>query len=215
MFETFIDNLHFERISSTADARRISALNFKYITTSLPIDDILCLCERLLEKRIWSHDIIAFDWAFRCRAKYRSNLFDKFEKWLYVYVRDWGGCDDFCTHAFGELLRQYPECFDRIITWTNNPNFWIKRAAAVILIYPIKKGSFSFEEVTTICNLLKSDTHHLVQKATGWLLKEYSILEPELVYNYLVENVNQLSRTTFRYALQKYEKDMRKYLMSL
>lgn len=20
------------------------------------------------------------------------------------YVRGWGGCDDFCTHAFGELL---------------------------------------------------------------------------------------------------------------
>lgn len=51
-----------------------------------------------------------------------------------------GDCDDFSTHAFGVLLAQYNELFKKALLWCKGPEFWMRRAAAVILIYPMKKN---------------------------------------------------------------------------
>ncbi|MCI8385730.1 MAG: DNA alkylation repair protein [Acutalibacter sp.] len=46
----------------------------------------------------------------------------------------WGGCDGFCAHAFGELLRQRKALFPQVCQWTQDGDFWVRRAPAVILI---------------------------------------------------------------------------------
>ncbi|MCM1568670.1 MAG: hypothetical protein NC081_04400 [Roseburia sp.] len=40
------------------------------------------------------------------KKQYSESTYDIFYRWLKNYVKGWGDCDDFCTHAFGELLRQ-------------------------------------------------------------------------------------------------------------
>lgn len=214
-FEELLNLQAVLQTSVTAEIRSIGAKYYKSIAAHLSIDEVLSLCEKLLQNNTWAHRVIAYDWAFRSKKKYREDIFPVFEKWLYKYVHGWGDCDDFCTHAFGELLRQYPDLVTNIYLWTKEPYFWVRRAAPVILIYPLRHGVFSNKEVCRICDALMEETHPLVQKGSGWLLKEYSKISPAFVYTYLEKNVNDMSRTTFRYALQKLEPKERTELMAL
>ena len=215
LFDELLNSQTVLQTHVTGEIRRIGAKYYKSIAASLSIDEVLSLCEKLLQKNTWEHGLIAYDWAFRSKRKYREDIFPVFESWLHNYIRGWGDCDDFCTHAFGELLRQYPGLVTNIFSWTKSPDFWVRRAAPVVLIYPLRHGVFSDNEVSLICNALMEDKHPLVQKGSGWLLKEYSKISPAFVYSYLEKNVNDMPRTTFRYALQKLGHEERQKLMAL
>ncbi len=198
----------------TAQVRAISADVFKKLT-SKDIDTVLAQCDALLEQGDWAYCIIAYDWAFRVRKHYTTDTFTTFERWLFTYVSDWNDCDDFCTHAFGELLRQYQHLFDHVLKWAEHPNFAVRRATAVILIYPINKNNYSQLDPFTVADLLQNDEHDLVQKGYGWMLKVLSKHDPETVINYLTQHHSTMTRTAFRYALEKLDKSTQQQLMAL
>lgn len=197
----------------TGDIRRISAKLFQSLKNR-SIDRVFCLCEELLEQRRWELGVIAYDWAYRMRTAFRPSDFDRFETWLITYIRGWGDCDDFCTHAFGELLYQYPELIHRVLPWTIREKFWMRRAAAVILILSIRRGCYERLNPLQISDLLMQDHHDLVLKGYGWMLKVLSQRDPDAVYQYLLRNKNQIPRTAYRYALEKMDRSRRSELMS-
>lgn len=198
---------------TTGDVRAISAECFRQLP-SREIDQVLALAEELLEERRWAPGVIAYDWAYRVRKAYSESTFDIFERWLKTYVTGWGDCDDFCTHAFGSLLAQRNDLFPRVVAWTEHPNFPVRRAAAVILIYPIKKGLAQGLDPFLIAERLMHDPHHLVLKGYGWMLKELSEVNPDIVYDYLQANRERMPRTAFRYALEKLTPERRADLMA-
>lgn len=198
----------------TGDIRKLSARLYRGIKDKT-IDNIFCLCEELLEEHSWELGVVAFDWAYRVKAQYNEDTYEIFYGWLKKYVRGWGDCDDFCTHAFGELLRKYKTLFPKIKEWTKNEDFWVRRASAVILIPAILHKDYEGIDPLMISDLLMSDEHDLVQKGYGWMLKSLSQVDMETVTNYLINNHTQMPRTAYRYALEKYDKETRKKLMSL
>jgi len=141
--------------------------------------------------------------------------FGFFEKWLTEYVRSWGDCDDFCTHAFSELLAQYTSLVKNIIPWTARDEFWMRRAAAVVLIPSIRRNKYKETNPTLISDLLMNDPEPLVLKGYGWMLKVLSTKEPDLVYDYLKKNRDTMPRVAFRYALEKLDNKRKTELMSL
>lgn len=197
---------------TTAQVRSISSQVFSMIEDR-QLDPVLNLCEQLLGDRKWACGVVAYDWAFRMRRQYSERTFITFEAWLKEYVRGWGDCDDFCTHAFGALLGQHAYLFDRILAWTDHPDFWVRRAAAVILIYPLKKGLLQGVDPFVVADRLLRDEHHLVLKGYGWMLKELSTSRPDDVYQYLLRNKPHMPRVAFRYALEKLDAARRAALM--
>lgn len=198
----------------TADIRRLSARLYKDVKDK-NIDNVLSLCEELLEEHSWGLGVIAFEWAYRVKAQYTENTYEIFYSWLKKYVRGWGDCDDFCTHAFGELLRRYKTLFPKVKDWTKDEDFWVRRASAVILIPAILHNDYEGMEPLVISDLLLSDKHDLVQKGYGWMLKSLSQMDREAVTRYLIDNHDKMPRTAYRYALEKYDGEMRRKLMSL
>ncbi|MCX7772237.1 MAG: DNA alkylation repair protein [Clostridia bacterium] len=198
----------------TETIRELSSKSFNRLEDK-SIDFVIGLCQRLLEERQWELGVIAYDWAFRVKKQYCEATFEVFEDWLEQYVSGWGDCDDFCTHAFGELLTQYPYFFQRVAKWTEHPDFWVRRAAAVILIYPIKKGRLQDLNPYLIANLLMEDDHDLVLKGYGWMLKVLSCYQPDDVREYLEQNHARMPRVAFRYAIEKYPAEVRQALMAL
>ena len=198
----------------TNDIRRLSAKLYKDVKDKT-IDNVLSLCEELLEEHSWGLGVIAFDWAYRVKAQYTEDTYDIFYGWLKKYVRGWGDCDDFCTHAFGELLRRYKTLFSKVKSWTKDDDFWVRRASAVILIPSILRNDYEGIDPFIISDLLMSDKHDLVQKGYGWMLKSLSQVDVDAVTNYLIDNHEQMPRTAYRYALEKYDKELRKKLMLL
>lgn len=198
----------------TGDIRRLSARLYRALGRKEP-GRVLALCEELLEQREWALGVIAFDWAYRIRAQYDEETYGVFYSWLKQYVRGWGDCDDFCTHAFGELLRMRKELFPQVCRWTGDPDFWVRRASAVVLIPSIGRGDYQGIDPYRISDALLGDPHPLVQKGYGWMLKCLSEKEPGEVEQYLRRRCGAMPRTAFRYALEKFSKETRAGLMAL
>lgn len=197
---------------TTSKVRSFSSKSYKSLEDK-SINNVLELCEQLLDERKWELGVIAYDWAYRVRDQYNTETFFIFENWLKKYVTGWGDCDDFCTHAFGELLSKNNELFNYVINWAEHPDFFVRRAAAVILIYPIKKNRYDGINPFLISDILMKDNHNLVLKGYGWMLKVLSQVEPDNVYEYLFENKDIMPRIAFRYALEKFDEKTRINLM--
>lgn len=196
----------------TSDIREIAAELYKTLEDK-SIEYIFALCTELLEEHDWPLGVIAYDWAYRMRKQYSVRTFPIFESWMIKYVRGWGDCDDFCTHAFGDLICQRPELVEQVQTWVIRDEFWMRRASAVILIPAIKKDKYKEVKPFAISDALMQDPHDLVLKGYGWMLKVLSQKEPELVYDYLMKNREVMPRTAFRYALEKLEDSKKNILM--
>ena len=196
----------------TGDIRRLSAKLFRGLPDK-STDHVFALCGGLLEQRNWPMGVIAFDFAYRVKAEYDENTFALFESWLANYVRGWGDCDDLCTHAFGTLICQRTALVTRVIPWTKREEFWMRRAAAVVLLPSIWRGQYKKTIPLAISDLLMADDHDLVRKGYGWMLKELSAKEPEMVFDYLLKNKAVMPRTVYRYALQRFDADKRELLM--
>lgn len=198
----------------TGDIRKLSAKLYREINDK-NIENVLSLCEELLEQHSWALGVIAYDFAYRARKQYSEATYDVFYRWLKDYVRGWGDCDDFCTHAFGELLRQRKDLFEKVITWTDDKDFWVRRASAVILIPVILKNDYDGINPLEISDRLMSDEHDLVLKGYGWMLKALSQVDQSCVEKYLIDNHDKMPRAAYRYALEKFDKETRNRLMNM
>ena len=196
----------------TGDIRKLSAKLYRNLKDKSK-ESVFSACYELLEQHNWPMGVIAFDFAYRAKKQYDENTFTLFETWLEKYVRGWGDCDDFCTHAFGELICQKPELSERVINWTKRDEFWMRRAASVVLIPSIWHDKYSETNPLKTADILMMDKHDLVRKGYGWMLKILSIKEPELVYDYLLKNKDTMPRVSYRYALEKMDADRKSILM--
>ena len=198
----------------TGDVRKLSSKLFRQIEDK-SMEHVFCLCEELLHERSWDLGVIALDFAYRMKNNYNESTYDIFYHWLKEYVRGWGDCDDFCTHAFGELLRQKKSLSVKIIAWSDDNDFWVRRASAVVLIPAILKNDYDGINPFAISDRLMSDEHDLVLKGYGWMLKALSQVNPNCVKEYLIQNCKNMPRVAYRYALKKFDKETRNKLMQM
>jgi 3-methyladenine DNA glycosylase AlkD len=192
-------------------SQRISREYFKKIK-HLEKKKVFSLCEELLESGYIQEIGIAFRWAFRFKNQYEEKDFKIFEKWLKKYISNWANCDDFCTHNLGYLINEFPEFIPKVKKWTISKNRWVRRASAVIFIYPVKHKKY-LKHVFEIADILLLDEDDMVRKGYGWMLKEASNIYPKEVFNFVMKNKNKMPRISLRYAIEKYPEALRKKAM--
>ncbi|UCC17799.1 MAG: DNA alkylation repair protein [Dehalococcoidales bacterium] len=191
---------------------KIAAECFKQIS-HLTKDEIFVLCEELLKTDYGEEAAIAFKWAYRINKQYEAEDFHLFEAWLEKYVNSWAKCDEFCNHSIGTLVERYPEYVQVLKRWARSDNRWMRRASAVTLVMPARRGLF-LEDIFEIADILLLDEDDLVRKGYGWMLKEAGRLYQADVYDYVVKRKVVMPRVALRYAIELMPQDMRKATMS-
>ncbi|HXW98879.1 MAG TPA: DNA alkylation repair protein [Methanomicrobiales archaeon] len=166
------------------------------------------LCEELFRSDSCEEAFIASDWAYRIRHEYVPEDMQTFGRWIERYVNNWAKCDTLCNHAVGALVEQYPTLVDTLLEWAGSGNRWLRRAAAVTLILPARKGLF-LSEVFGIADRLLPDEEDLVQKGYGWMLKEASRKHQEEVFGYVMRHRGDMPRTALRYAIEKMPRELK------
>ena len=117
------------------------------------------------------------------------------------------------VQSFGcTLVENVPKLIKDLKRWAESSNRWKKRAAAVTLIIPARKGLF-LNDIFEISETLLLDTDDMVQKGYGWMLKAASEAHPKEVFDYLMKRKETMPRTSFRYALEKMPENWRKKAM--
>lgn len=175
--------------------------------------EIFALCEELFKSDYCEKAYIAAEWAYELRDYYSEEDFYTFEHWIENYVNNWAKCDTLCNHTVGSFIEKFPAYISNLKTWTASENRWLRRAAAVTLVLPARKGAF-LEDIFEISDLLLQDKDDLVQKGYGWMLKEASKAHQQEVFAYVMKNKKQMPRTALRYAIEKFPKDLRAEAMA-
>jgi 3-methyladenine DNA glycosylase AlkD len=173
---------------------------------------VFALCEELLKSNYSEEAMIACEWVYRFHNEYEIGDFSVFERWLTRYVNNWAKCDTLCNHTVGSFVEKYPQFIERLKEWTKSDNRWLRRASAVTLIIPAKKGQFLNDIFEIVDNLLQ-DKDDLVQKGYGWLLKDASIKHCPEIFGYVMKNKQQMPRTALRYAIERMPAELKKQAM--
>jgi len=195
----------------TAIVHGIAKKYFKEIK-HLGKEEIFSLCEDLYRSDYLEEASIASAWSHELRKSYEITDFKRFEGWIEQYINNWAKCDVFCNHTIGSFVEQFPDFTEKLRLWSKSDNRWMRRAAAVSLIVPARRGKF-LDVVFEIADLLLEDEDDLVQKGYGWMLKEASRLHQKEVFDYVVRNRSVMPRTALRYAIEKMPETLRKEAM--
>ena len=75
----------------------------------------------------------------------------------------------------------------------------------------IKKKQFL--EAFRIASLLLGDEHDLVQKAVGWMLREIGKRDQAQLEAFLESRLKSMSRTTLRYAIERFPEEKRHFYL--
>ena len=196
----------------SAEVSRISKEHYKAIGDKRK-SNIFDLCEELWQSGYMEESFVACNWAYNVRKQFEPNDFDVFEKWVNVYVDNWASCDTLSNHTIGTFIEMYPEFLTGLKRWATSQNRWTKRASAVSLIIPARKGMF-LNDIFIIADILHSDKDDMVQKGYGWMLKAASQAHQKKVFDYVMSKKATMPRTSLRYAVEKMPAELKARAMA-
>ncbi|SDB45944.1 3-methyladenine DNA glycosylase AlkD [Desulfonatronum thiosulfatophilum] len=191
----------------TAVVTRIAKKYFKEIRM-MDKEPIFDLCEELWKSGYLEESFIACNWSHALSKYYERGDFQVFERWVDRYVANWASCDTLCNHTIGSFLEMYPENLPNLQSWAKSPNRWMRRASAVSLIIPARRGKF-LREVFALADILLMDADDLVRKGYGWMLKSASQAHQKEVFEYVLARKTVMPRTALRYAIEKMPREWR------
>ncbi len=115
------------------------------------------------------------------------------------YVNNWDLVDSSAHKIMGEYLRDK----DRSILHklSKSKDLWEKRISMIATMNYIKEGDF--KDALKIAETLVHDTHDLIHKAVGWMLREIGKVDAEVERKFLRKYHKTMPRTMYRYATEK------------
>jgi 3-methyladenine DNA glycosylase AlkD len=187
--------------TKTAVVSRIAKENYKTVKGSGK-SEIFKFCEQFWESGYLEESFIACNWSYLVNNGYDNDDFILFERWVRDYISNWASCDTLCNHTIGTLVEKYPDRLNDLKRWATSDNRWVRRASAVSLIIPARKGMF-LKDIFDISDILLKDPDDMVQKGYGWMLKVASQAHQKEVFDYVMKNRAAMPRTALRYAIEK------------
>jgi len=175
--------------------------------------NVFPICEELWKSGYMEESFIACNWSYFVRKSYEPGDFKVFEKWVKMYVNNWASCDTLCNHTVGSIVELYPELIEELKKWSESENRWVRRASAVSLIVPGRRGKF-LSDIFEIADILHNDKDDMVQKGYGWMLKEASKPNRMEVFEYVMKKKATMPRTALRYAIEKMPDELKKRAMA-
>ena len=169
---------------------------------------IFGLCEELYRSDYLEEAAIVSYWLPNLAKSFEIKDLDLFREWIEKYINNWAKCDGLCNHTIGSFIERYPERIDNLKAWAKLNNRWMKRASAVSLILPARKGMF-LDDIFEIADQLLADKDDMVQKGNGWMLKEASKKHQKEVFDYVLKNRKIMPRTALRYAIELMPRELR------
>jgi 3-methyladenine DNA glycosylase AlkD len=117
-------------------------------------------------------------------------------------INSWDVVDRSAPHVIGAFLQDGPR--DVLYELARSPRWFERRTAIVATGYFIKRGAL--EDAYRIAEILLRDEDDLVQKATGWMLREAGRKDRDRLVRFLDRHAPAMPRTMLRYATEHLEK---------
>lgn len=176
---------------------------------SISIDDIQLLLQSTInEERLLALIILTQRYKKDSDALTREALYQFYLKNI-DYVNNWNLVDSSAHLIVGAHLFDKPRDF--LCMLAQSESLWKRRIAIIATWYFIRKNDV--EWTFKLATLLRNDTHDLIHKAVGWMLREAGKRDHAQLVQFLDNYANTLPRTMLLYAIEKLPEDRRKYYM--
>jgi 3-methyladenine DNA glycosylase AlkD len=114
----------------------------------------------------------------------------------------WALVDPLSCDVSGGLVQRFPELGTTLDRWAADDNFWLRRAALLSLLVPLRRGGGDWEHFVRLAEPMLGEREFFIRKALGWVLRETAKRRPELVADWLRPRAAQVSRLTLREAIK-------------
>lgn len=198
----------------TARRRAIERELYGAVRRTWRVADALAFTERMLGDRTIDGKALGIELLGRFERRFEPALLARAERWLAANNCDnWALTDDLSIRVVGPLVGRSPALVRALGRWARSDNLWVRRAAAVSLV-PLARRGRHLDAAYRVATTLLADREDLIQKATGWLLREAGRTDPSRLEAYLLARGPQLARTTLRYAIERFPAATRRALLA-
>jgi 3-methyladenine DNA glycosylase AlkD len=120
-------------------------------------------------------------------------------------IRDsqtWAFVDFLSIQVAGPLVMRFSDLGTVLDRWAVDRDFWVRRAAMLALLLPIRRGGGDFERFARYADGMLEEREFFIRKAIGWVLRETGKKRPQLVDAWLTPRVGRASGVTVREAVR-------------
>jgi 3-methyladenine DNA glycosylase AlkD len=116
------------------------------------------------------------------------------------FINNWDLVDCSAAAIVGRWLEERDRApLERL---ARSRSIWERRIAIIATYHFIKRGEF--RDTLRIADLLLGDSHDLIHKAVGWMLREVGKRNGSVERQFLKTRANRMPRTMLRYAIERF-----------
>lgn len=141
--------------------------------------------------------------------KSRERVFDLYLKKT-RWINNWDLVDTSAPHIVGAWLLDKDRSILRKLA--KSKSLWERRISVLATQTFIRHRQFA--DTIEIVHSLLGDSHDLMHKACGWMLREVGNRDVKVLETFLAEHVCAMPRTMLRYAIEKLPEKQRKAWLS-
>lgn len=152
----------------------------------------------LWEKPQRDYQYFSQELAFKYVKQLEKKDIELFE-YMVAHKSWWDTVDFIAAKLMGEYFKKYPEQRDLYVKkWLNSNNIWLQRSA---LLFQLKyKENLDTVLLSSVINSLLGSKEFFINKAIGWILREFSKTNPKWVAEFT--NITALSSLSKKEALR-------------
>jgi 3-methyladenine DNA glycosylase AlkD len=126
------------------------------------------------------------------------------------HINNW----DLVDASAGQIVGSHLDAADISLLerLAGSDNIWERRIAIVSTFHFIKQNEF--RPTLKIAKLLLGDSHDLIHKAVGWMLREVGKRDRAVLDAFLKRHYRKMPRTMLRYAIERHPERIRKQYLA-
>ncbi len=141
----------------------------------------------------------ALEVAKRYKKYHNEDAWQLYEKMLRT-ATNWDTVDWLSSNLIGVLVDKYRHFETNIWEWTDDKNFWVRRAA--ILVHLKHKEKTNTKLLSQTILKLAHEKEFFIRKAIGWVLRQYSYTDADWVKQFIADYDDKLSGLSKREGLK-------------
>lgn len=162
--------------------------------------DLTNLVKTLWQKPQREYHYFAQELVFKFRKELEKEDIELFE-FMILNNSWWDTIDFIAPKLVSQYFKTFPTKRDFYVEkWINSGNIWLQRSA---ILFQLKdKEKIDLHLLTSVIRSLIPSNEFFINKAIGWILREYGKTNPDWVIRFVENNKNELSNLSKREALR-------------
>ncbi|MCB0402347.1 MAG: DNA alkylation repair protein [Flavobacteriales bacterium] len=163
-----------------------------------PVQDAEAITRELWQKPEREYQYFALDLLVKLKNKLPRESMTLFQEMI-VIKSWWDTVDLIASKLVGNQVQRFPEFESLMEDWSTGENMWLRRTA---LLYQLKyKQKTNTKQLARFIESNLGSKEFFINKAIGWILREYGKTNPEFVSRFVEEHPN-LSNLSKKEALR-------------